>query len=221
MSARNGCEGLMNKFGFQWPETLECQKFPESGLCVGQNSSTTETVSTTKSPNKKKPLQRFSFRCPQNLSVYNGDHKLIVAEETEPDCGAPCYDLFWNVHHQNFARRWIGGWSIICCALTLVTILTFLIDTRRFRYPERPIIFLSSCYFFIALSYIVGFFLQDMVSCSGPFVNPSKPAAHELYSHTANTVSQTVVKTLPIITQVTNLQVNLRSLKYQINILCN
>ncbi len=36
-SARNGCENLMNKFGFQWPQTLDCAKFPEEGLCVGEN----------------------------------------------------------------------------------------------------------------------------------------------------------------------------------------
>ena len=40
--ARQGCEALMNKFGFQWPDTLKCEKFPVHGageLCVGQNTS--------------------------------------------------------------------------------------------------------------------------------------------------------------------------------------
>ncbi|XP_008052984.1 frizzled-1, partial [Carlito syrichta] len=35
--ARQGCEALMNKFGFQWPETLKCEKFPVHGageLCT-------------------------------------------------------------------------------------------------------------------------------------------------------------------------------------------
>jgi len=27
----------MNKFGFQWPENLDCNKFPTQGLCVGKN----------------------------------------------------------------------------------------------------------------------------------------------------------------------------------------
>ena len=42
LSARSGCEGLMNKFGFQWPESLECSRYPEAGsaseLCVGENN---------------------------------------------------------------------------------------------------------------------------------------------------------------------------------------
>jgi len=37
IQARNGCEDLMNKFGFQWPENLDCNKFPTQGLCVGEN----------------------------------------------------------------------------------------------------------------------------------------------------------------------------------------
>lgn len=32
----------MNKFGFQWPESLECGRYPEAGaggeLCVGENN---------------------------------------------------------------------------------------------------------------------------------------------------------------------------------------
>ena len=32
----------MNKFGFQWPESLECSRYPEAGaggeLCVGENN---------------------------------------------------------------------------------------------------------------------------------------------------------------------------------------
>ena len=46
--ARTGCEGLMNKFGFEWPESLKCENFPETGLCVGEN--TTDHSGSTKSP---------------------------------------------------------------------------------------------------------------------------------------------------------------------------
>jgi len=38
----------------------------------------------------------------------------------------------------------------------LFTMLTFLIETSRFRYPERPIIFLSGCYMIISLAYLIG-----------------------------------------------------------------
>ncbi|XP_019644918.1 PREDICTED: frizzled-2-like [Branchiostoma belcheri] len=35
-SARGSCEGLMMKFGFAWPDNLDCSKFPEDhNLCLG------------------------------------------------------------------------------------------------------------------------------------------------------------------------------------------
>ena len=43
--ARSGCLPLMQKFGFQWPETLRCERYPEMGsgsLCVGKNFSKSE-----------------------------------------------------------------------------------------------------------------------------------------------------------------------------------
>uniref|UniRef100_A0A8C4N8T4 Frizzled class receptor 2 n=1 Tax=Eptatretus burgeri TaxID=7764 RepID=A0A8C4N8T4_EPTBU len=60
-------------------------------------------------------------------------------------------------------------WSILCCASTLFTVLTYLVDMQRFRYPERPIIFLSGCYAVVSIAYIVGFVLQDRIVCNDRF----------------------------------------------------
>ncbi|XP_059480288.1 frizzled-2-like [Neocloeon triangulifer] len=34
LSAKNGCEGLMNRFGFQWPDVLNCERLPNHGACI-------------------------------------------------------------------------------------------------------------------------------------------------------------------------------------------
>ena len=50
-SAKLGCEGLMKRFGFGWPESLRCDKFPELGeeICLAENlSSTTLQPPTSK-----------------------------------------------------------------------------------------------------------------------------------------------------------------------------
>ncbi len=39
-SAKHGCEDLMNQFGFTWPDSLNCDRFPEIGegiICVEKN----------------------------------------------------------------------------------------------------------------------------------------------------------------------------------------
>ncbi|XP_035827023.1 frizzled-2 isoform X2 [Aplysia californica] len=218
--ARTGCEGLMNKFGFEWPESLQCDRFPPSGLCVGEN--TTEPADSTRKPPidtggggsrpgsggdggggiggggggstggggggnpvipggggtgihtlppyGREATRDLGFKCPSVLETPNGfDYHLKVGDEVEKNCGAPCYDMFFDDNELEFSRWWIGIWSCICLASTLFTVLTFLIDMQRFRYPERPIIFLSGCYFMVALAYVVGFALREKISCNEPF----------------------------------------------------
>lgn len=199
--AREGCESLMNKFGFQWPESLRCERFPVNGLCVGENTTDTE-------PTKKPPTSSggtgstgdggevgntvilpdsnsgstdvavtndLSIQCPVGLEVPKGfDYRLKIGNHVERDCGAPCFNMFFNDKERKFARWWIGIWSCICLASTLFTVLTFMIDMQRFRYPERPIIFLSGCYFMVALAYVVGFALREKISCNDPF-EPQTP----------------------------------------------
>ena len=51
-SAKQGCEELMKSFGFAWPESLRCDRFPKLGeeICVGENitGKTTPQPPTTK-----------------------------------------------------------------------------------------------------------------------------------------------------------------------------
>ena len=44
--AKRGCEQLMNRFGFQWPDSFECSKFPAAGLCIGENSTSVDESTT-------------------------------------------------------------------------------------------------------------------------------------------------------------------------------
>jgi frizzled protein 1/7 len=79
--------------------------------------------------------------------------------------------MYFNEHERHFAKLWIGVWSSICLASTLFTVLTFFVDMTRFRYPERPIIFLSGCYFMVALAYVIGFSLDKEAAACNRFKN--------------------------------------------------
>jgi hypothetical protein len=56
-NARSGCEGLMNKYGFEWPERFACEKFPQQGLCVGRNASTTSHANKLKPGKSSSSIQ--------------------------------------------------------------------------------------------------------------------------------------------------------------------
>ncbi|XP_078700419.1 frizzled-2-like [Branchiostoma floridae x Branchiostoma belcheri] len=172
-SARTGCEALMNKFGFQWPESLECSKFPVQGtpgkICVGENR--TEQIPTAvptanngnSSAVTENPIRKdYGFYCPRELKVSPAlGYSFLGAK----DCGAPCDSMYFRDDEVEFAQVWIGIWSVLCACSCLFTVLTYLIDPGRFRYPERPIIFLSACYLMVSVAYIVGYALKEKVSC--------------------------------------------------------
>lgn len=180
--ARQGCEALMNKFGFQWPERLHCENFPVHGageICVGQNTSDSNSRTSDNNSRTSKPTPKLVtlspyiqnnqlFSCPLQLQVptYLNYHFL-----GKKDCAAPCEAskpdgvMYFSEEELMFGRLWVGIWSLLCCASTLFTVLTYLVDIRRFQYPEKPIIFLSACYFMVALVYTIGFLLEDKVVC--------------------------------------------------------
>uniref|UniRef100_A0A8C9YBI8 Frizzled class receptor 2 n=1 Tax=Sander lucioperca TaxID=283035 RepID=A0A8C9YBI8_SANLU len=177
--AKQGCEALMNKFGFQWPDRLRCENFPVLGdgqICVGQNDSSPATVTPITPVRGTHDLttapSHRPFRCPPVLKVPTYLNYKFLEEK---DCAAPCEpsrsggNMFFSDKEIHFSRIWILVWSVLCCASTLFTVTTYLVDMQRFRYPERPIIFLSGCYTMVSIAYIAGYFLGDKVVCNEGF----------------------------------------------------
>jgi frizzled protein 5/8 len=73
------------------------------------------------------------------------------------NCIQPCQSSFFSQSEQMFAYYWLLMWSMLCLASCLITGLTYLIQSSRFRYPEKPIIYLSMCYLFVSAGYLVRF----------------------------------------------------------------
>ena len=83
LAAQDGCEELMNKFGFQWPANLACHTFPVGGdpnrLCVGETEGGGEGARNSHSVRPKNPYnpsaidgdiaKGMSFVCPAQLKV--------------------------------------------------------------------------------------------------------------------------------------------------------
>ncbi|XP_029985282.1 frizzled-8-like [Sphaeramia orbicularis] len=94
------------------------------------------------------------------------------------NCAVPCHSPYLSPEERTFTGLWIGLWSVLCFVSTSVTVATFLIDMDRFQYPERPIIFLSACYMFVSVGYIVRLIAgHEQVACTRAY-----GAAHVHYS---------------------------------------
>ena len=190
LAAQDGCEELMNKFGFQWPPNLNCDNFPSPSpdqLCVGEDrggEGVTRLKDRLPPQVTRRPYQSWSppgsgsgsqpaqtgamdFICPAQLSVLPElEYRLTIGSEEVRDCGAPCDKMFFTPDQTLFSRYWVGCWAVVCLLATSFTLLSFLIDVSRFQYPERPIIYLTLCYACVALGFVVGFALGDSVSCN-------------------------------------------------------
>ncbi|NWY41898.1 FZD8 protein, partial [Sylvia atricapilla] len=91
------------------------------------------------------------------VSVSSERHPLYNRVKTGQiaNCALPCHNPYFSPDERAFTAFWIGLWSVLCFLSTFATVSTFLIDMERFKYPERPIIFLAACYLFVSLGYLV------------------------------------------------------------------
>lgn len=57
-----------------------------------------------------------------------------------------------------------------------------MIDSSRFRYPERAIVFLAICYLVVGCAYVAGLGAGDSAACREPFPPPIRLGKLPMYS---------------------------------------
>jgi len=143
-----------------WPAELDCSTLPVEGstLCASGQQLGSASSSSNQQPKCPKELD-----CPGVLRTgYGSSHYFLGIE----NCAPPCHEHFWSDEEVQLSRKWILTWSILCLVSTFFTVTTYLIDRERFRYPERPIVFLAACYMVISAVYITGFAMDNEIACS-------------------------------------------------------
>lgn len=133
--------------------------------CKGKNSKNCQNTSGEKA-------KECGCRCKAPLVPLGKDNNYyntsVARVANVPNCGIPCHGAFFTIEEKEFAQVWIVLWSGLCFVSTLMTLTTFIIDTERFKYPERPIVFLSLCYFMVAVGYLSRtVFGHEQIACDG------------------------------------------------------
>ena len=179
--ARSGCAPLMRQYGFAWPERMQCSELPQYGdkdqLCMDFNLTERNTAGPPRPtnfhpamPTSPSSTQRncdCTCRAPM-VQIHNQSspyYNRLKTGRTE-NCAMGCEGAYFSKDEKTFAQFWIGLWSVLCCISTAMTVCTFLIDMQRFRYPERPIIFLSLCYLMVSTGYIIRLVMgHEAIAC--------------------------------------------------------
>ncbi|XP_023144140.2 uncharacterized protein LOC111580566 isoform X2 [Amphiprion ocellaris] len=118
--ARSGCESLMNRFGFQWPESLKCERFTtesceqygvsSSGglcepitipMCQGLSYNQTIVPNLLGHTSQREAVTRMSFFNSITQSVCSVDIRLFLCRVYAPECVAgqvrrPCRSFCEN-----------------------------------------------------------------------------------------------------------------------------
>ncbi|XP_006830884.1 PREDICTED: frizzled-6 [Chrysochloris asiatica] len=156
------CKKIIDTFDIHWPEELKCDrlKYCDETIPATLNPPTTFHIAQKKTEQVHRDI---GFWCPRHLKTSGlQGFKFLGLDH----CAPPCPNMYFQNDELEFARSFIGIVSIFCFCATLFTFLTFLIDVKRFRYPERPIIYYSVCYSIVSLMYFIGFLLGNSTACN-------------------------------------------------------
>uniref|UniRef100_A0A0K0DXJ0 Frizzled-4 n=1 Tax=Strongyloides stercoralis TaxID=6248 RepID=A0A0K0DXJ0_STRER len=167
---KKDCIKIFTEFDIQWPESLDCDKFPEEpSLCMKPNPIQMENnyynhhfKQKYGSNNKLETIftNRLAPSCPSDLiNLDPGDRNA--------SCAFKCNtDIMFSKKQKNDADYWLFIISIINISITTFTVLTFFIDKKRFRFPERSIFYIAACYIFYCLPYLLKYiYSYEDVGC--------------------------------------------------------
>jgi len=152
---RRHCEPVLNRFGFPWPSSLNCSRFPQQNdhnhMCMegptAENSHTRSTWVIT-----RLPLTRYSGKSTSlssTASSVDGTDKVatsgtdcsrmrntsayVYVNRTQR-CSLLCHEFgAFSANEKKFAEAWMTIWSVPCFVSTLFTVLSFFVDSSRYN----------------------------------------------------------------------------------------
>lgn len=123
-----------------------------------------DTTITPVLPTPDLPQCASRLRVGNNSGDYQDYHLAGYAQ-----CGVPCDNDYFSEGPDIAVPVVVIIFAILGILSTAFIIATAAIERDRFHYPERPIVFLAVCYFFISLLFMVGSsskLANSPISCS-------------------------------------------------------
>ncbi|VDN08234.1 unnamed protein product [Thelazia callipaeda] len=154
-AVKRDCVSFLQEFGIDWPEPLNCSRFPEApDLCMKPTNDHNSYLGPEQfERDHREQVPSLDGRI-FSKTMLSCPHDLVNLDPTDRRglCMFPCNrEGMFDGSKKEFARFWILLWASVNFGVTLFTVFTFLIDRQRFRFPERSIFYLSACYLVFSL----------------------------------------------------------------------
>uniref|UniRef100_T1DBN2 Fzd-4-2 n=1 Tax=Dendrocoelum lacteum TaxID=27895 RepID=T1DBN2_9PLAT len=101
----------------------------------------------------------------------------ISNQSTKFSCVLRCdANLLYNSSDKYLAKVWLLVWALSGLISSIVAIATFLFDRKsRFKYPERPIVFIVICYGCVCVFHLIQLMLgKERMICQPLYSNPKE-----------------------------------------------
>jgi frizzled len=125
-----------------------------------------EEVDQTKFHFNQQPQSTFWKKLTQSHLMYNKVSTLSTCPQNftlneRGNCVYKCgTDAFYTTHQKKVIETCILVFSVLCFIFTLFSLITFWTESTRFKFPERPVLFLTLCYNLLSIAYLLKIFYQ-------------------------------------------------------------
>ena len=172
-AVRESCGPSLRENGYDWPEDLDCNLFPPSGstICVWTNVNLCETddQDTSEGNNDNTAISTTSNCTGRLMLVGNSNTSSFGAIE---NCGESCNGAFFDASQQELLQIWITAWSLICLLISIMIVLTYILNFRKIPRLEAPIYYIAVCYILVSLAYTLSIAIgKESLICEPRFRN--------------------------------------------------
>uniref|UniRef100_F1KU62 Frizzled-4 n=3 Tax=Ascaris suum TaxID=6253 RepID=F1KU62_ASCSU len=160
---RMKCEPLLKEFGFPWPLSMNCSKFPpennHDAMCMkGPASDEDVPMANEEPPLESNDNSLATVRCTQPNTIYMN---------RTAQCVPLCHSNHgYTKEERESASTALFIMSLLCTALTSVCLLT--LCTRRqclVALPELSLLFCTISFALSALVYLFSLLYREQISC--------------------------------------------------------
>lgn len=185
VAVRENCSKFLQSNGMTWLAELNCNKFPPHGskLCIWDGKNCTPS-----SPKPASSLGSYTARVRQSVtrkSIANCTGHLVPHPNHSntryggiDNCGERCEGVYLTQEEKDFNTVWIAIWSLLCLLISIVTVLTWVINNKAIKSPESLVYYIALCYSFVAISYTISIAIgEDSIICDSTIKNFNNESA--------------------------------------------